>query len=182
MQSQRLSGATLACLALLGIACDKNKSNEAPANSTPTASTTPPKAEIAARKPDDWLVVNNTEYIPVVDDITTRMFAARKAFIAKDSKTSASDVRGVADLLNKEAAGASVKGKEQLSTEEKNLRHLAGSLEDGKITSLKVFDAAIANAHRADLDRDWVTMHPARQTCSAPFFCRCWPVIAGTRT
>ncbi len=159
MRSQSLSAAMLACIVLVGVACSKSKSNEVPANSTPAASTTPVKAEIAARKPSDWLIVNETDYIPVVDDITTRMLAARKAFIAKDWKTSASDVRGVADLLNKEAAGASVKGKEQLSTEEKSLRHLAGPLENGKITSLKVFDAAIASAHRADLDRDWLAVN-----------------------
>lgn len=153
MRQQNLTIAVLSAIALLSTACGKS---EPKAADTKTAPATAAKAEIPAQQPKDWLVVDETDYIPVVDDFTEKLSAARKAFVAKDWKNSASDLRAAADRLDKEAAGTSRRNKAQVSAAAKSLRELAGSVEGGKATSAKVLDAAIAKAHRADLERDWL--------------------------
>lgn len=153
MRQQTLTIAVLSAIALLSTACGKS---EPKAADTKTAPATAAKAEIPAQQPKDWLVVDETDYIPVVDDFTEELSAARKAFVAKDWKTSASDLRAAADRLDKEATGTSRRDKVQVSAAAKSLRELAGSVEGGKATSAKVLDAAIAKAHRADLERDWL--------------------------
>ncbi len=156
MKTQILS-ATVTVLALWGVACNKSSNTAAS-----TASTAPPaasaKSEIASKIPEDWVVVQDQDYIPVIDDLSRKLQSARKAFLAKDPATAASDIRATADLLSKETPSASRKLKENIDVAMKHLSALAADLDNKKPVDAKRFDAVIASAHRADLDSDWLVV------------------------
>lgn len=143
----------LSAIALLSAACGKS---EPKAAETAKPAQAAARAEIPAQQPKDWIIVDETEYIPVIDDLSEKLNAARKAFVAKDWKGSAADLRSAADRLEKEASGLSRRDKAKESTAAKSLRELAATVESGKAASVKTLDAAIGKAHRADLERDWL--------------------------
>ena len=147
--------AIMTVLALLGAACSKS-SNIADSNTAtaPVAATaqSASKSEIASKTPEDWIVIQDEDYIPVIDDLSRKLQSARKAFLMKDPATAAADVRAVADLLSKETPGASPGLKEHIDVAMKQLSALAADLDSKKMVEAKRFDAVIAVAHHADLD------------------------------
>ena len=90
-------------LVLLGAACSKS-SNVADNNpvTAPVAATaqSASKSEIASKTPADWIVVQDEDYIPVIDDLSRKLQSARKAFLLKGPATAAADIRAAADLLS----------------------------------------------------------------------------------
>ena len=148
-------------LSLLGAACSRSnndsviKAAESPAVVTDQSHA---KSEIASKTPEDWIVVQNEDYIPVIDDLSRKLLSARKAFEMKDLPTAAADVRATADLLSKETSGVSPGLKRNVDVTMKQLNALAADLDSGKTIEAKRFDAVIATAHRADLDRDWLVL------------------------
>jgi hypothetical protein len=146
--------ASLFLAALLVAGCSKKPAP--PSAEAPPASPPAPAASVQAQQPKDWIVVNETEYIPVVDELSAQLSSARKAFIARNWKEAAGELRTAAGLLDQQATGGSRRSKPQLSAVARSLRDLAGTVEAGKLSSVKPLDAAIASAHRADLERDWL--------------------------
>lgn len=144
----------LTVVALLAVGCG-NKPEPKAAEAAKPAQTTA-KAEAPRQQPKDWIIVDETEYIPVIDDLSEHLNASRKAFVANDWKGSAVALRAAADRLEKEAAGLSRRDKAKEISAAKSLRDLATTVEAGKVSSVKTLDAAIAKAHRADLERDWL--------------------------
>ena len=63
------------------------------------------KPEIAPKIPEGWIVVQDKDYIPVIDGVSRKLQSARKAFMMKDPAAAASDVRAAAELLSKETSG-----------------------------------------------------------------------------
>lgn len=145
---------TLTLAAILVTGCGKKAETKTVETATAVPGTA--VAEVQAQQPREWIIVDETEYIPVIDELSSQLSSARKAFVGKSWKDSAEDLRKAADLLDKEAAGVSRRGKAQLTAVATSLRQLAGTVESGKVSSVKVLDAAIAKAHRADLERDWL--------------------------
>ncbi len=159
MKTTMLS-ATVTVLALLGVACNKSSNIADSTAAAPVAATgqNAAKSEIAPKIPEDWVVVQDRDYIPVIDDLSRKLQSARKAFFAKDPATAATDIRATADLLSRETSGASQGLKENIDAAMKRLSALAADLDSKKTVEPKRFDAVIASAHRADLDSDWLVV------------------------
>ena len=148
----------MAVLTFFGAACSKGSNDsDSRASKTPVAATgqSTSKSEIAPKTPEDWIVVQDNDYIPVIDDLSRKLQSARQALMMKDPATAAAAIRASADLLSKETSGASRGGKENIDVTMKQLSALAADLDGRKVIEVKRFDAVIAAAHRADLERDW---------------------------
>jgi hypothetical protein len=146
-------------LILVGPALAQSRGADA-ALKTPvlTAGHSDSKPEIAPKTPEDWIVVQDQDYIPVIDGVSRKLESARKAFMLKDPATAATDVRATAELLSKQTSGASPGLKENIDAAMKQLNALATDLDGKKTVGVKRFDAVIAAAHRADLATDWLVV------------------------
>lgn len=149
--------ALVTVLAVFGVACSTstraadNTLGKAPVAASAGSTS---KSEIATKVPEDWLVVQDQDYIPVIDDLSRKMQSARQAFVKKDPAMAAADLRAAADLLSKEFPGASPEAKAKIEATTKQLSDLGGDLYAGKAIGLKQFDAVIAMTIQADRDRD----------------------------
>lgn len=123
-----------------------------------TVSPTAAKTEIASKTPEDWLVVEDTTFIPVIDELSRTMRTARQAFLNKDNKTAAADVRAGATFLSKESSIVSEEGGERIQEAVKGLEKLAGDLDSGKVTSVRRLDKVFINAHLADIEHRWLVV------------------------
>lgn len=169
LSRSRLTAAILIALtSLFGVAL-------ADTTETPTATTTQaiphgttPPATI--NSPIDWIIYEDGTYTPVVDEISRRLAAVRKAFDGKDNKKAASEMRAVADELKELAARAAKTDKARAKAESKlaqdtvkrmdltakKVNAAAAALESGKIKTLADLDKAIDKAARADIERRWL--------------------------
>ncbi len=138
-----------------GCSNKKDETASAPASSSPGAETKSAKAEIAAKTPDDWLVVEDTTFVPVIDDVSRKMLDAQRAFLKKDNKTAAEDIRQSAAILFGESSGASADGQKRIQAAAKELEKLATELDSNKISSAKQLDAVLVHAHDADIEQRW---------------------------
>ena len=127
----------------------------APASSSPSAEDKNVKAEIPAKTTDDWLVVEETTFIPAIDDVSRKMLDARRAFLKKDNKTASEDIRQCAIILSGESSSASVESQKRIQTATKELNQLATELDSNKISSVKQVDAVFVKAHDVDIDQRW---------------------------
>src|SRR5208282_6324160 len=103
-------------------------------------------------------VVQDKDYIPVIDGVSRKLESARKAFMMKDPAVAATDIRATAELLSKQTSGTSPGLKENIDVAMKQLNALATDLDSKKTVGVKRFDAVIAAAHRADLATDWLVV------------------------
>lgn len=99
----------------------------------------------------DWLVIQETIYVPVVDDMSGKLAAARTAFLAKDATAAATNVREAAKLLAGQQANAPAPDRKRLVAATGELDRLAEDLDAGRVNTVKQFDAAYAKAVRADV-------------------------------
>ena len=149
--------AAAALLIVLGAACSKKSTDidhTAAKNPVADATQREVKPEIASKTPEDWLVIQDNDYIPVIDVLSKELQSARQAFMMKDQATAAADIRATADILSKETMGAARGSKENIEVAMKQLSSLAADLDSKKTVDVRRFDAVIAAARRADLDRD----------------------------
>ena len=149
--------ATVTVLTVFGAACSKGGNESArEAAKAPVAATgqSTSKSAIVSKTPEDWIVVQDDYYIPVIDDLSRTLRSARQAFMMKDPATAAVHVRGAAALLSEEPSGASRKVKENIDLTMKQLSALAADLDSKRTVEAKRFDAVLAAAHRADLEGD----------------------------
>jgi len=164
MRSKKLIAVILiAGLALMSIlllnACsggDKTNNGARGVTATPAASAQPAKAEIQSKSPDEWYVVDETQFIPVLDDLGRHMLAARNSFLKKDNKAAAMHVREGAAFLTKEESKAREEDREKLKASAADLNNLAAGVEKGSVKGVKQIDTAYAKAHQADTERLWV--------------------------
>jgi hypothetical protein len=131
-------------------------SASAPASPSPRANNKSAKAEISARIPEDWLVVEDTTFIPVIDDVSRKMLDAQRAFLKNDNKTAAEDIRQSAAALSRESSGASVEGQKRIQATARELEKLAAELDSNKISSVRQLDVVFIQAHDADIKQRWV--------------------------
>ena len=149
--------ALVTVVAILGAACSTstrdadNAAAKAPVTATGGSAS---KSEVASKAPEDWLVIEDKDYIPVVDDLSRKLQSARQAFVKKEPAMAATDIRAAGDLLSKETTGASPQAKGNIDPAVKQLSSLAADLDKKKAIGLKRFDAAIAMTIHADRDRD----------------------------
>jgi hypothetical protein len=164
MKTVILSGSAIV-LILVGAAFGQSGSGDSAAakTSVATSSHNASKPEIAPKIPAGWIVVQDKDYIPVIDGVSRKLQSAREAFMMKDPAAAATHVRAAAELLSKQTSGTTPGIKEnvdgamkQLDVAMKQLNALATELDSKKTVGVKQFDAVIAMAHRADLATDWV--------------------------
>ena len=139
----------------LGFSEEKAEKPTVSAFPSSDAETQSAKAEIAAKTPEDWLVVENTTFIPVMDDVSRKMLDAQMAFQKKDNKRAAEYIRQSASILSGESSGASIKGQKRIQVAARELEKLATELDSNKISSEKQFDAVFVQAHGADIEQRW---------------------------
>lgn len=124
---------------------------QTPSQNVPRAAAAarPAAAPAPARRDavDQWLVVQDTTYVPVIDDVTRKLAAARDAYKQHDTKAAAAQVREAAALLAAQAAPAD---REAVGAARTELNKLASGLLAGHVKSLEAFDAAYAKALRSD--------------------------------
>jgi hypothetical protein len=159
MKTIILSGSAIV-LILVGSAFGQSGSGESTSAKTPVVATSHSgsKPEIAPKTPEGWIVVQDKDYIPVIDGVSRKLESARKAFMMKDPAAAATDVRATAELLSKQTSGTSRGLKETIDLAMKQLNALATDLDSKKTVGVKRFDAVIATAHRADLASDWLVV------------------------
>jgi hypothetical protein len=159
MKTIILSGGVIA-LMLVGAAFGQSGSGERTAAKTAVATTghSGSKPEIAPQIPEGWIIIQDKDYIPVIDGVSRKLESARKAFMMKDPAAAATDVRATAELLSKQTSGTSRGLKETIDVAMKQLNALATDLDNKKTVGVKRFDAVIATAHRADLATDWLVV------------------------
>lgn len=144
------------------IACDRRNDDatrEADGAATSSTGGMPAKAEIAPRQANDWIVLEDTTYIPVLDDFGRSLLDARANFVKKDNKAAASDLRKSAEILKREEPAASRSSQESSATAAGALNRLADSIDKGEVRSVKQVDAIINNAYKADTERDWIVVN-----------------------
>lgn len=144
---------------LLLNACSSTKKTDdatATATASPAASTQTAKAEIKSKSPTDWYVVDDTQFIPVLDGLGEHMLAARNSFLKKDNKAAAMHVREGATFLTKEESKARAEDREKLKATVTDLNTLAASLDKGAVKEVRQIDTAYAKAHQTDTERLWV--------------------------
>jgi len=74
-------------LAVSGVACSTStREADNTAAKVPVAATGggASKSEIASKAPEDWLVIQDKDYIPVIDDLSRKMQSALQAFVKKE--------------------------------------------------------------------------------------------------
>lgn len=141
----------------------------------PTA--TAPKAPIASKAPEDWILYEDTTYTPVLDDVSRHLAAARKAFEAKDNSKAAGELRAVADELKRQAALAGKQDQslieadrallaadmksgqdtvKRLNASAQKVSSAAAAVDSGKIKTTADLDKAIDKAARADMEHRWL--------------------------
>ena len=138
----------------------------------PTAQATPATATapVTIQSPTDWIIYEDMTYTPVTDEISRRLAAARKAFVDKDNKKAAAEMRVVADELKEQAARAAkadtarAKAEMKLALDTakrmdltaKKVAAAAVALESGKIKTQADLDKIIDKAARGDMERRWL--------------------------
>lgn len=162
MQNHKLT-ILMVSLALVGgvllNACsstDKTNNATTTATTSPAATAQPAKAEIKSKSPDEWYVVDETQFIPVLDDLDRHMLAARDTFLKKDNKAAAMHVREGAAFLTKEESKAREQDRERLKATVSDLNSLAADLDKGAVRDVKQIDRAYVKAHQADMESLWV--------------------------
>lgn len=141
---------------LLNACSSANKTTAASATASPAASAQPAKAEIKSKSPTDWYVIDETQFIPVLDALGEHMLAARNSFLKKDTKAAAMHVRAGATFLTKEESKVREEDREKLKATVTDLNNLAAELEKGAVKDVKQIDKAYAKAHQTDTERLWV--------------------------
>jgi hypothetical protein len=159
MKTIILPGSAIA-LIFVGAAFSQSGSGERTAAKTAAATTghSGSKPEIAPKTPEGWIVIQDKDYIPVIDGVSRKLESARKACMMKDPAAAATDVRATAELLSKQTSSTSRGLKENIDVAMKQLNALSTDLDSKKTVGVKRFDAVIATAYRADLATDWLVV------------------------
>ena len=162
MRNNRKKLIAVFVITLVGLIACNHRNDEAnrPADGTtfPSPGASPAKAEVTPKQVNDWIVLEDTTYIPVLDDFGRSLLDARASFVKKDNKAAASDLRKSAEILNKESPEASKSNQEAITTATSDLNRLADSIDQGTVRSVKQVDAVINNAFKADTERDWLVV------------------------
>jgi hypothetical protein len=119
------------------------------------------KTDESAKPPnpwDDWLIIQGSNYIPVVDELGRNIRRARQEFLEVRFQAAAADVRKGADFLRQEIGPASPTDKAKLSAVIKEMEELADSLDKNSVTSLEALDRVFVRAHQVDLENSWAVV------------------------
>ncbi len=138
--------------------------DEAAPKSDPGDSELAPPPEV----PKGWTAVDENIWTILADEPDTKMDQARASFARQDGKAAAREIRKAASLLKLEAGRAGKEGKADLLAAISDLETMAGSLENGTVTTTAQIDHAFARTHQAlaarcciRAKRDWTDNDPA---------------------
>jgi hypothetical protein len=149
--------ATVIIATVLAPACKTADISSASA-ANPNAETAPSAAEVQAKSPEGWFVIEDTKYIPVLDELGRQMRDARQSFLNKLSNFAAWHVREGAAFLSRESDKVSGQDREHLFAAVEDLHSLAHGLDKGTVTSLNKLDSIFAEANRADIEHRFLVI------------------------
>jgi hypothetical protein len=121
-----------------------------PGPTAPPARAAPAAAPVRHDAVEQWLVIRGTTYVPVIDDVTRVLAAGRDAYTQGDTKAAAAKVREAAALLAARADKAAIAERKPIRAAGADLGKLADGISDGRVKTLKAFDAAYAKVLRSD--------------------------------
>jgi hypothetical protein len=117
----------------------------------------PPKA------PEGYIVVEEDVAIVLADEHEHYFNKAHEAFLKKNYKTAAADIRKAVGFLKLDAAAADIEGEKAISDSVNELEKLAKDTEKGKVTTAKVLeqafsraDYAVAKAQQVKANESWL--------------------------
>lgn len=120
------------------------------------------KAQDLPKAPEGYIVVEEDVAIILADEHEHYFKKAHEAFLKKNYKTAAADIRKAVGFLKLDAAAADSEGKKALSDSVHELEKLATDMEIGKVASAKVLeqsfsraDYALAKAQHSKATESW---------------------------
>lgn len=157
MYALRLPIMVLVLSPFLAVACHRD---DGPAQTDRQTSTDPSaqrdaKAVKAPVWPDGYIVVSEEEWIPVVNPAGEKLAAARKAFVAGDTRAAAESLRAAAKAIGADTALATVEERSALERDEQVLDRLADQLASGAVER-EAFERALTDAYRRDATVTWL--------------------------
>lgn len=129
-----------------------------------------PKASVAVKSPTEWIQYDDTNFTPVLDDVSSHLAAARAALAKKDLPTASEAMQAAARALQAQGDRAA-KVDSQLAAADMKLARdtharmaalarkldaTALQIKAGKVTTTAALDKTIDKASRADLERRWL--------------------------
>jgi hypothetical protein len=107
------------------------------------------KAQTPPKAPEGYIVVEEDIAIVLSDEHEHYFKKAHQAFLKKNTKTAAADIRKAVAFLKLDAAVAAGEGKKAISDSVNELEKLADDTEKGKVASAKVLEQAFSRADYA---------------------------------
>ncbi len=156
-------GFTLAFVFFVGlcpVSCSKNQVRHG-GETQATNSGPGPRQHLAqpeAQPWDDWLVLQEDQYVPIVDEVGRNFELARSSFLKMDFSTAAKETRKAAAFLKDEMATASREEKKRLNAATRDLNQLANRLDHQSVESLAWMDEVFGEAHQVDMERHWTVV------------------------
>lgn len=121
---------------------------------------------------DEWVMIDENTWIPIVDKLTNHLQMAHQAFIDGDMNAAAEQIRQSAALMKSEAATLPDKaGQKAFNTTTAALEKLAGQVEQSKLTNIKDLNAALLKAYDTDVAQRWSTISATQQSALVE-----WPI------
>ncbi len=102
-----------------------------------------------AKAPEGYILVEEEVWLVVDDEPEEHFHRAHEAFLKKDLKKAAAQIRKGEAFLKLEAGRATQEGKKLMEASGHELAKLAEDVEHKTITSVKRLDEAFARAHQA---------------------------------
>ena len=122
----------------------------------PSLASAPTGQRPAAADPwRDWLVVQENQHVPVVDQRGRDFQQARESFLKLDFQTAAQKTREAAGFLAEQLNLAPEKDRQKISAVLVDLNRLAQQLDRQAVESLDQVDAVFVRAHQADMEHSW---------------------------
>ena len=110
--------------------------------------------EEAPEWPDGWMVVNQPEWIPILDELGRRLHAARGAFLSGNRRDTIENIRQGIVYLEAQVPDSSERDRTALTTATTILRAIMRRFADGEEVTVAQLDIAFANAYFSDLERE----------------------------
>jgi predicted nucleic acid-binding Zn-ribbon protein len=105
--------------------------------------------------PDDWVIVNDETFIPVVDKLGEHLSQARRDYLKGDNKAAAVAMREGAAFLKQELPKALKESQTALNKSIEDLQKNASLVENNQITSVTDLDQIFVQAYQADTEHLW---------------------------
>ena len=136
--------------------CQRNQVQAKAAQTSPTKFQTKPDNSNNTITPDDWLVINEQTFIPIVDRLGEKLSFARQAYLRGDNTAAAIAMgEGSAFLVN-QMPNTSQTAQANLKKASDELMAKASIVQTGEVDSVKELDRILVRAYQADVQHRWL--------------------------